>query len=91
MVVKLQYSPYIIAKYCPFIANNLFIEKAWRPLGPIPGKYERLPLAVTWQYQLPTLHPKAAPVIDAQSWTVLFRAFSSHQQPSAYLTKGIAT
>ena len=38
MVVKLQYSPYIIAKYCPFIANNLFIEKAWRPLGPIPGK-----------------------------------------------------
>ena len=26
---------------------------------------------------------------DAQSWTALFRAFSSHQQPSAYLTKGI--
>ena len=26
---------------------------------------------------------------DVQSWTALFRAFSSHQQPSAYLTKGI--
>ena len=24
-----------------------------------------------------------------QSWTSLFRAFSSHQQPSAYLIKGI--
>ena len=25
---------------------------------------------------------------DTQSWTALFRAFISHQQPSAYLTKG---
>ena len=25
---------------------------------------------------------------DIQSWTALFRPFSSHQQPSAYLTKG---
>ena len=28
-------------------------------------------------------------VIDAQSWTAMFRAFSSYQQPSAYLTKSI--
>ena len=28
-------------------------------------------------------------VIDAQSWIALFRAFSSHQQPSASLNKGI--
>ena len=26
---------------------------------------------------------KAAQVVDAQSWTALFRAFSSHRQPSA--------
>ena len=38
----------------------------------------------------PTLQPQAAPLIDTQSWTAQFRAFSSHQQPSAYLTKGIS-
>ena len=27
--------------------------------------------------------------IHAHSWTALFRAFSSHQQALAYLTKGI--
>ena len=27
--------------------------------------------------------------IDAESWTALFRAFSSHRQPSASLNKGI--
>ena len=27
--------------------------------------------------------------VDAQSWTALFRAFCSHQQPSAYLTNSI--
>ena len=27
--------------------------------------------------------------IDAQNWTALFRAFTSNQQPSAYITKGI--
>ena len=30
---------------------------------------------------------KAARVKDGQSWTALFRAFSSHRQPSASLTK----
>ena len=28
-------------------------------------------------------------ITNAQSWTALFRAFSSHQRPSAYLSKGI--
>ena len=50
---------------------------------------EQLPLAVRWPDQPPTQQLQAARVIDAQSWTALFRAFRSHQQPSAYLTKDI--
>ena len=34
---------------------------------------EQLPLAVRWPDQPPTLQPQAARVIDAQSWTTLFR------------------
>ena len=36
---------------------------------------------ITYQYQL------TWGLIHAQSWTALFRAFSSHQQPSAYLNQ----
>ena len=64
-------------------------KQARRPSWSTSGKSERLLLAVRWPEQPPTLQPQAAPVIDAQSWTPLFRAISSHQQPSAYLTKGI--
>ena len=62
-------------------------EKALRPSWPISGKSERLPMAVRWQYQRPTLQLRAAQVVDAQSWIALFRAFSSHQQPSAKLNQ----
>ena len=48
------------------------------------------PLAVRSPEQPPTLQPQAARVIDEQSWTALFRAFSSHQQLSAYLIKRIS-
>ena len=54
-----------------------------------PGKSEQLPLAVRWLDQPPTLQLQAAQVNDALRWTALFQAFSSHQQPSAQLTKGI--
>ena len=55
-------------------------EQARRPSWSTPGKSERLPLAVRWPDQPPTLQPQAARVIDAQSWTALFRAFSSHHK-----------
>ena len=38
-----------------------------------PGKLEQFPLAVMWLDQPPTLQLQAARVIDAQSWTALFR------------------
>ena len=70
--------------------NLVWAEQAWRPSWSTPGKSERLSLAVRWPDQPPVLQPQAVRVIDAQSWTALFRAFISHQQPSAYLTIGFS-
>ena len=63
--------------------------QAWLPSWSTLGKSEQLPLTVRWPDQPPTLQPQSAQVNNAQSWTALFRAFSSYQQPTAYLTKGI--
>ena len=44
---------------------------------------EQLPLAVRLLDQPPTLQLPAAQMIDAKSWTALFRAFSCHQLEAA--------
>ena len=71
------------------IKNRIKTEKPWRPSWPTIGKSERLSPAVRWQYLPPTLQPQAAKIIVAQSWIALFRAFRSHQHPSAHLNQNI--
>ena len=44
--------------------------KAWRPYWPTPGKSERLPLAVRWQYQPPNLQPEASRVFWLIDWSI---------------------
>ena len=86
----LNQSPYNSLQVMLIMLIIRYITEVWRLLWSTPEKSEQLPLAVRWPDQPPTLQPQSSSShIDAQSWTALFRAFSSHRQPSASLIKGI--
>ena len=64
-------------------------RKVWRPSCRLLGSQNNFHWQLGGQINHQPCSRKAARVMNAQSWTALFRAFSSYRQPSASLNKGV--